>query len=130
MGLFGWAGAPIVFGLLSRALERLLRRTIVYACFFLYVDDVIGLVLTESAVQAQQSVHVCIEDMFGSGSLEKSKSKKPSSVQVVIGWQIDLVAESVRPSDRGIQKLTVAFFSFDCSERVSLHLCQVLASLA
>lgn len=130
VGLFGWAGAPIVFGLLSRALERLLRRTIVFACFFLYVDDVIGLVLIESAERAQQGVHECIEDMFGSGSLEKSKSKAPSSVQVIIGWQVDLIAESIRPSDRGIQKLIVAFFSFDCSERVSLHLCQVLASLA
>ena len=130
VGLFGWTGAPIVFGLLSRALERLICRTIPRRCFVLYVDDIIALVLAADAVRAQHLVHSCIVNMFGPGSVELSKSMAPAVVQTIIGWSINLVDETIRPSDRGIKKLIVAFFSVDGVSPVSLHSCQVLASLA
>ena len=130
VGLFGWTGAPIVFGLLSRALERLICRTISRGCFVLYVDDIIALVLVSDAVRSQQLVHACIVNIFGPGSVELSKSMAPAVVQTIIGWFINLVDETIRPSDRGIKKLIVAFFSVDSASLVSLHLCQVLASLA
>jgi hypothetical protein len=130
VGLFGWTGAPIVFGLLSRALERFICRVVPRGCFVLYVDDIISLVLTEGAFVAQSSVQTCVVNMFGPGSVELSKSMPPAVVQTIIGWTINLVDETIRPSDRGIKKLVVVFFSVDCSIPVSLHLCQVLASLA
>ena len=72
----------------------------------------------------------CIVNTFGPGSVELTKSTSPAIMQVILGWQVDVIAATIRPSDRGIQKLCVAFFSFDFGGRVSLHLCQVLASLA
>jgi hypothetical protein len=54
----------------------------------------------------------------------------PAIVQTIIGWTIHLIHETIRPSDRGIKKIIVTFFSFNCLSAVSLHLCQVLASLA
>ena len=130
VGLFGWTGAPIVFGLLSRALERFICRVVPRGCFKLYVDDIISLVLANEAILAQSSVQSCVENLFGPGSVELAKSMPPAIVQTIIGWTIHLVFETIRPSDRGIKKIIVAFFSVDCLSAVSLHLCQVLASLA
>jgi len=130
VGLFGWTGALIVFGLLSPALERFICRTIHRGCFILYADDIIALVLAAEAVRAQQLVHSCIINMFGPGPVELTKSMAPDVVQTIIGWTIHLDKETIRPSDRGIKKLIVSFFSVDVSASVSLLLCQVLASLA
>ena len=128
--LFGWTGAPVVFGLLSRALERFICRVVPRGCFKLYVDDIISLILAEDAFAAQKSVQSCIENLFGPGFVELEKSAPPAVVQTIIGWTINLINETIRPSDRGIKKIIVAFFSFDSLSGVSLHLCQVLASLA
>ena len=130
VGLFGWTGAPIVFGLLSRALERLLRLKLPRCCISLYVDDIMTLALAEEALAMQTQVQLIAESVFGSGSIERKKSCPPSLIQTIIGWTVNLKQESIRPSDRGIKKILFAFFAVDINEKVSLHLCQVLASLA
>ena len=131
VGLFGWGSAPIVFGLLSRAWLRLVRSLISHlCCIHIYVDDSVGLCLIPDGPRCQTLTRQSGLDLFGPGSMDPAKSCPPCQVQTVIGWQVNLVTQTLRPSDRGIDKLFFAFFSFNISTRVSLHLCQVLASLA
>jgi hypothetical protein len=130
VGLFGWCGAPIVFALLSRAFQRLLTNRIPRGCFNLFVDDVISLSLVRDADAVQTEVHVWGDAMFGVGAMEITKKIPPSLRQVVIGWQVDLATELIRPSDRAINKLLFVFFSFDFDLPQQLKLCQAIASLA
>ena len=130
VGLFGWAGAPIVFGLLSRALERFLQQRLPRCCIRLYVDDIMSLALKDEAVEIQALVKEFAESVFGPDSVEPTKSCPPSTKQTLIGWTVDLYTESIRPSDRGINKILFAFFAVELDKKVTLRLCQVLASLA
>ncbi len=130
VGLFGWCSAPIVFGVLSRAWLRLLRKRLPNCSINVYVDDSIGLDHKSTAVGSQKVVRKSGNDVFGDKSMDPKKSVPPATEQTVIGWTANVVSETLRPSDKGIDKLLFVFFSFEVTGRVSLHLCQVLASLA
>ena len=48
VGLFGWLGFPLAFGVWSRAFERLFARNLVIPVY-VYVDDIIALSRKERA---------------------------------------------------------------------------------
>ncbi len=97
-GLFGWCAAPLVFGVLSRAFCRLLQRRLPLSCIHLYVDDSIGLTLAELGAPAQVVVQESGRGVFGPSAMEATKSCPPAPAQVVIGWYVDLLRGSIRPS--------------------------------
>lgn len=130
-GMFGWTGSPYAFGVFSRALQRVasLRisgRTLVY------VDDFMGISPSRRATEDQLSIQSLLTEVFGSGAVNPAKSFQPSHCQEFLGWHINLLEASIRPSDRAIRKLLFCFFGVSSSrgQRVPLAQIQRLASLS
>jgi hypothetical protein len=129
VGMFGWLGFPIVFAVISRALERVCRRSVKGVMRF-YVDDAIGLARAEVAASDQCIVEEKILLCFGEGSVAVDKSISPLVIQEVIGWLVNLLSESLRPSDKGIRKLLWAFVVLGNKPELTRKEYQRLASLA
>lgn len=96
---------------------------------FRYVDDVVGISTLVSAHHDDSVVNDIITKTFGPDSVAEDKHV-PEQTAVILGWQISTRSNEIRPSDRGIRKLTFASFSFDTSKPQPLALRQRLASLA
>ena len=128
-GCFGYHACPLIFGVFSRAITRVLA---VRCCgvVFVYVDDLIGFSHVSSAGADQTVAQELIIDIFGPDSLA-DKSLLPCLSGEVLGWTVDLNTELVRPNDKGIRKLMFAFFMVDLkATHWPLQQCQMLASLA
>ena len=130
-GMFGWTGAPFVFGVFSRALLRLIQPII---CSFLviYVDDFMAVGPSYNILRDKQTVIESVRSVFGPSAINEAKSIPPSRQMEFIGWFLDLDSFTVRPNDKGILKLAVAFFHSSPFGRKSIPLVQweKLASLA
>lgn len=128
-GMFGYHACPLIFGVFSRAISRVLHR-VCQGSVFVYVDDLIGFSHFSVATADQAAAQDVILRTFGPSSLAK-KSFLPSLSGDVLGWFVDLGNGLVRPNDRAIRKLMFAFFTVDLkAKRWPLQQCQMLASLA
>ena len=128
-GMFGYHACPLIFGVFSRAIGRVLQR-VCQGSVYVYVDDLIGFSHCSVASADQTAAQNVILRTFGPSSLAK-KSLLPCSAGDVLGWFVDLDNGLVRPNDRATRKLMFAFFTVDMkAKRWPLQQCQMLASLA
>ena len=128
-GCFGLAICPLIFGVFSRALGRVISARL-SGKVFIYVDDLIGVSHESTAEGDQLLAQEVIKGTFGPGALA-DKSVWPCLQGEVLGWFIDLDLGIIRPNDKAIKKLMFAFFTVDLqARRWSLRQCQMLASLA
>jgi DNA-binding ferritin-like protein (Dps family) len=129
--LFGWMGAPFVFGVFTRAILRLIRSRIHESSLAdMFCDDVIGFSGVQHAISDQAITVLIIEGTFGKGSACKRKKYGPSICGEAIGWYLDFFMETVRPNDKGIDSLTRCFLSLRHDTAISHKEYQVIASLA
>ena len=96
VGLFGWLGFPLAFGVLSRALERLFVR-ILRIPVYMYVDDIIAMSRKERADADQRYIENKLEEAIGSKAVNYSKRIAPTVSGEVLGWMVNLVPETFRP---------------------------------
>lgn len=128
-GCFGYHACPLIFGVFSRAIARVIALQCA-GSVHIYVDDLIGFSHFSVAETDQSMAQGVIIRTFGPKSLA-DKSLLPSLSGEVLGWTIDLASELIRPNDKAIRKLMFAFFSVDLhATRWPLQRCQMLASLA
>jgi len=111
-GMFGYHACPLIFGVFSRALGRVLSASC-SGIIFIYVDDIIGFAHYSIAVSDQIFAQNCIRRTFGSKSVAADKSVNPCTPGEVLGWTVDLALGIVRPNDKAIRKLMWAFFMVD-----------------
>lgn len=129
-GFFGWTGAPMVFANFSRAMLEALNK-IALGVIFIFCDDFIGCGHYSVALNDQEAARDLISNVFGDDKVALEKSVGPATEAEVLGWWVDMVKATIRPSDKGIRKLMFVFFSIDTTaSHWSLQMCQVLASLA
>ena len=122
-GFFGWTGAPMVFANFSKGMLTVLRLVIV-GRVFLFCDDFMGCAHYTVAAGDQSKARTLINDTFGNDSWASEKSVLPSQSAELIGWWVDLVTETIRPSDKGIRKLVFAFFLLEIeAKHWSLEVC-------
>jgi hypothetical protein len=129
VGNFGWTGAPFVWGVISRALERK-AKTLFVGVLDVYVDDFVGFAHFSVAVAAQQLVQELIKRALGDTAVNIQKSIPPTTECDVLGWTVCLVSETFCPNLRGCAKLLFAFFSVDTSRDQPRKMFEVLAGLA
>ena len=129
VGLFGWLGFPMNFGLLSRGLEWRLRRDLQIS-IKLYAGDAIALALAAQAEAAQAHIEMILEATFGSTGVSYDKKVPPCLEADVIGWGACLTTETFRPAAKGIRKLVFAFCMVAVGKCFPLVVYQMLASLA
>jgi hypothetical protein len=95
-----------------------------------YCDDFMGLGTFENCLHDQTYVQQFCRDVIGRDAINKSKTIPPSKQADILGWRIDLEAESIRPSDKAIDKLVFVFFHIDSKAAHPLRVWQLLSSLA
>jgi hypothetical protein len=131
---FGWGGASYAFGVFSRAMQAIISKVIV-GILKIYVDDLMGASHHTSAAADQAAAQSKLRAFFGPNAVAP-KSILPTSTADILGWRINLVRQSIRPSDRGCRKLFWAFSLVPTRDdtgapiRWQLALCQLIASLA
>ena len=128
VGPFGWAGSSFCFDPFSRALGRLINRSITGTAD-IYVDDFSAMSPIGSAAQDQAVAESPITECFGPYSLS-DKIDRPATHGEIIGFEVDLLRETIRPSDKAVRKLQTAFLSCDVHMRYPVRFWQIQASLA
>jgi hypothetical protein len=129
-GMFGYHACPLIFGVFSRALGRVISASC-SGIIYIYVDDIIGFAHHSVAASEQVFAQSCIRRTFGSASVAVDKSLNPCTSGEILGWTVDLSLGIIRPNDKAIRKLMWAFFMVDNkASKWPLQQCQMLASLA
>lgn len=128
VGLFGWAGMPYAFHVLTRALDRLIAARISGSSAF-YVDDLMACSALH-LVEADRSVaRSIITSLAGPDALATDKDELGRRLDF-IGWQICLNTRTVSLSHRNLLKTCHAFFCFQIGDRLPRLLLQRMSSLA
>ena len=88
--------------------------------------------LLQDALKSQEITQIVYEKIYGVDEAISSKKRvDPTKVVDNIGFTIDLIKESVRPMDKGLEKLFIVFFCiFKMSSPMSLRERQVVAGTA
>ena len=130
---FGWGGASYAFGVFTRALKQIIPQHL-QGIFDMFVDDLMGFAHHTVAENDQRTAQAILRSLFGDNAVAP-KSITPCTRADLLGWSVDLVTETIRPSDRGCRKLLWAFFlvppiSKKQNSKLPLAFCQLLSSLA
>ena len=134
--LFGDNISNDVFDIVARGadmnIESLSRENLVKAFNTRYVDDQQSYALLQDALKSQEITQIVYEKIYGVDEAINSKKRvDPTKVVDNIGFTIDLIKESVRPMDKGLEKLFIVFFCiFKMSSPMSLRERQVVAGTA
>ncbi len=128
-GSFGWHTMPMAWGVISRALDRLFA-TRLSGPSAMYVDDLIALSRTGNATSDQTTAQTIMRQVLNPTAVSAKKSVSPGQVREVIGWEVDLHLNTIRPNNKGIEKCFFAFITFSMEKRHELRVYQCLASLA
>jgi hypothetical protein len=128
VGLFGWAGMPAAFHVLTRALELLVQHAIRGKERF-YVDDCMGCSPKIHLHADLTAAHNQIVALAGTHAVATDKTEHGRSLEF-IGWQVCLDTRSVSVSPRNLLKTAQAFFCFAPRARLSRMHVERMASLA
>jgi hypothetical protein len=113
VGLFGWTGSPQVFGILTRAIVRLIYKRLAAKRSIAesdgYCDDFISFAPVQEAQATHLIVNTAIEDTCGSGQVCPKKDVPPCLEGDVLGYWINILTEDLRPNQKGINSLAKAF---------------------
>jgi len=130
-GCFGWNAAPLVWGVLMRALVNKIRESIGHQHVCMYVDDTIGVSRDqESGMRDQIIARNVMVDALGPDAVNKAKSTPPAKELDIVGWKIDLVRETMSLTEKALMKLAYVFFNLKEDEKISVVTYQKIASLA
>jgi hypothetical protein len=128
VGLFGWAGMPFAFQVLTRALHVLVSARITGVVRW-YVDDCMGCSPTATLNADLAAAHSAITALAGDAAVASDKTEVGRQLEF-IGWDVCLAHRTVTVSERNLLKATHAFFSFALTDRISgLHI-ERLSSLS
>lgn len=128
VGLFGLAGMPHAFQVLTRAIEAALTK-LLRGLIKCYVDDIMGCSAFSTLVSDQHRATNIITKLLGPSAVAVEKDEAGRSLEF-IGWIICLDSCTVSASPRYLLKVLHAFFSCDINNKISLLQLQRMASHA
>ena len=125
-GIFGWAGTPAAFQVVTRALlwetrHRLESRTV------MYVDDIVGICFADQVESDMAVTRRICTDLLGPGAVADDKSESGPRLDV-IGYTIDLTKKRVLIARKNFLTALHGFMSTDVTRRINLRQAQRLAS--
>jgi hypothetical protein len=115
-GMFGWVGMPFVFQVITRLVLALVTM-IVIGCVLMYVDDIIGVSPKSTVERDMALVHERVSALLGINAIAVSKNESGEALDI-IGWNFDLIHQSVTVSKRNLLKALYAFYEFGHTKRV------------
>ena len=125
-GIFGWAGTPAAFQVVTRAIawelrSRLQSRTV------MYVDDIIGVGFEKDIAADLALTRAICTTLLGSSAVADDKTEVRRRLDV-IGYVIDLDTGRVLISKKNFLTALNGFLSADTTARINLRTAQRLAS--
>jgi hypothetical protein len=124
---FGVAVTPMIWSVLGDALNRYVNAR-APTHVFTYVDDFFGAGTQNDTTQSERIVHEAITGTLGPDGLSIKKNVHSQRAEI-LGILIDFTTGTMRPKDKGLEKLFYVLFSVDISQPLPLKYWQCIASL-
>ena len=130
-GMFGHHAEPAVWEQPASALDAVIRQHI-HGVFRRYVDDRFNAAHFSMVASDHDVVRSLNDECYAPNSLDAEKSQADNFEITAIGWILNSLLGTIRPSEKAVRKIAVAFFSIPTHAKASWSLKQVqmLASLA
>lgn len=127
-GMFGWAGMPFVFDVVTRCLRALVRAAIRGAAD-MYVDDLMGVAHRRDLLHDMAAADRAVRSLLGPDAIAANKDEFGRKLDF-IGWEVDLDTRRVTLSRRNFLRMVHTFFCFEVTQPLPLDHVERLASLA
>ena len=130
-GMFGHHAEPFVWELPARALDVKLRQSF-HGVFGRFVDDRYCASHMATAEEDHDLLVALNVACYGTYALDAKKAQLVSDCMVAIGFHLSSSTGNIRPNEKAIRKIVLAFFSVSLSSSVSWSLqeIQMMGSLA
>jgi hypothetical protein len=127
-GIFGWAGTPAAFQVITRAIKWELNHAL-HSSVTMYVDDVIGVCMECDLASDLALTRAICTGLLGPSSVADDKTETGRRLDV-IGYVIDLDSERVAISRKNYLNTLHGFATINVDSAMSLRTAQKLASWA
>ena len=125
-GIFGWAGTPAAFQVVTRAISWELKHSL-RSSTLMYVDDIIGVCFAEDVAQDLVKTRNICTSLLGSGAVADDKTETGIRLDI-IGYTIDLGTKRVSIAKKNFLTALHGFVGTDVTKRLNLRTAQRLAS--
>ena len=125
-GIFGWAGTPAAFQVVTRAISWELKHSL-RSSTLMYVDDIIGVCFAEDVAQDLVKTRDICTSLLGSGAVADDKTETGIRLDI-IGYTIDLATKRVSIAKKNFLTALHGFVGTDVTKRLNLRTAQRLAS--
>jgi hypothetical protein len=127
-GIFGWAGTPAAFQVVTRAIQWELRHTLTSSTI-MYVDDIVGVCMASDVTEDLRRTRDVCTNLLGPSAVADDKTECGRRMEV-IGYVIDLDTERVSISRKNLLAALHAFVNVDVAGKMNVRTAQKLASLS
>ncbi|KAJ1403816.1 hypothetical protein B484DRAFT_404972, partial [Ochromonadaceae sp. CCMP2298] len=127
-GCFGFAGQPMAFDIITRALRWELKK-ILKGVGEGYVDDFFDIPLTDNLLHDMSAITTKVRALLGQNGINEAKSKHGRRMEI-IGWDIDLEKKLVTIGERCLERALYGFIIADEFSLMPLKQLQRLGSWA
>ena len=127
-GMFGWAGTPYVFQVITRVLQDMIQPKISGRCLY-YVDDLMGISLTANVAADMGVAATKARGLLGPLAVADDKSEHARNM-VFLGWEFNLNTLTVAMSEKNMLKMVYTFYCCDINGTFTKRQVQRMASLA
>jgi hypothetical protein len=127
-GCFGFAGQPMAFDIITRALRWELK-SLLRGVGEGYVDDFFGITLTENLLFDMGAISDKIRSLLGEKAIAEKKSKKGKRIEIIV-WDLDLEKQLITIGERCLQRALYGYITADEFAPMPLKQLQRLASWA
>ena len=125
-GIFGWAGTPAAFQVVTRAITWELRHAL-RSSTLMYVDDIIGVCFAEDVDQDLARTRDICTSLLGSGAVADDKTETGTRLDI-IGYTVNLGTRRVSIARKNFLTALHGFVGTDVTKRLNLRTAQRLAS--
>ena len=125
-GIFGWAGTPAAFQVVTRAISWELRYAL-RSRTLMYVDDIIGVCFAEDVEEDLARTREICTSLLGSGAVADDKTETGTRLDI-IGYTVDLETKRVSIAKKNFLTALHGFVGTDVTKRLNLRTAQRLAS--
>jgi hypothetical protein len=125
-GIFGWAGTPAAFQVVTRAISWEMKHAL-RSSTLMYVDDIIGVCFTHEVDEDLAATRRICTSLLGPGAVADDKTETGRRLDI-IGYTVDLDNRRVSIAKKNFLAALHGFIGTDVKKRLNLRTAQRLAS--
>lgn len=127
-GIFGWAGTPAAFQVVTRAIQWELEHCL-QSLTLMYVDDIIGVGMESDISADLKLTRTVCTSLLGTNAVADDKTEVNRRIEV-IGYVVDLDIQRVLIAKKNYLNALHDFISINLEGKMTLRTAQKLASWA